>query len=201
MKFFELDTLHQVGMGACSFEPVAKIKRLDPPLCDVCGAKLGPLRRIPPYTYKMTSKHVADVVTDGGVFAVSPRFIECFSSSGLTGLEFSKDAITITNSSATFYMAHPPYTYTLIDTEASGAVLRTLVGCAKCGVAAYYKIDRIVIREDTWPNADVFMLSGLMGVVLVTERLVDFVHANQLTGFSFLNQDSYHYDYTSVFER
>jgi hypothetical protein len=95
-------------------------------------------------------------------------------------------------------MAYPAYTYTLIDTEASGAVVRKLVGCAKCGAAAYLKIDRIVIREETWSGEDVFSLSSLSGVVLVTQRFVDFVGKHQFKGFSFVHQDDYHYDYSNI---
>jgi hypothetical protein len=201
MTFYELDMLHQVGLGAATFEAVGEVERAEPPHCEVCGWRLGLLRRLPPYDYKMTSKHVADLVTDGGVFAVSPQFEEQFVSAGLKGLEFSQSPVHLTNSSAVIYIAQPAYTYTLIDTEASGAVVREFVGCKACGSAAYNKIDRIVIREDTWTGEDVFTLSSLKGVVLVTQRFVDFVNANQFSGFSFKHQDDFHFDYTSVFER
>jgi uncharacterized protein DUF1629 len=200
MVFYELAMLHQVGLGACSMDPVGKITRIESPRCDVCGERLGLLRRIPPYKYKLVSGPSADVITDGGVFAVSPRFKAFFLSSDLKGLEYSEDPINLMKTSATYFMAHPAYTQTLIDTEASGAVIQRRVGCDKCGAAGYHKIDRIVIREDTWAGEDVFTLSSLSGVVLTTQRFVDFVNTNQFTGFSFLHQDEYHYDYSSVSE-
>jgi hypothetical protein len=129
---------------------VGHVERVEPPHFETCGWRLGLLKRIPPYKYRMTSKHVTDIVTDGLVFAVSPRFKELCPIAGLTGPEFSQAPITLTNSSAELYKADPAYTCTLIDTEASGAIAQKFVGCAACGSAAYNKVDRIVIREDTW---------------------------------------------------
>lgn len=198
MTFFELNLLNRGESDASYLDAAGEISRAEPPSCPDCGLRLGRLKRIPPFKYKVIGKNLCDLISEGGSFAVSPRFKDAFIGSPLRGLEFWDEPLKLTNSKAVYYMAQPAYTRTLIDVEASGAVIRKMLGCDRCGVASYKKIDRIVVKEESWQGEDVFFLSSLSGPVLVTQHFVDFVEANGFTNFSFIHQDDYHYDYSHI---
>jgi hypothetical protein len=122
--------------------------------------------------------------------------MRCYAASELTGLTFSESPIELNGGSSEYFLAFPACTYTHLDEAASGAVVEKVVGCNKCRVLATRKVDRIVIKEETWEGQDVFLFGGIGGVILVTQRFVDFVHDNGFTNFQFIDQDDYHFDNT-----
>jgi hypothetical protein len=200
MTFFELNFLNLAQSEASYLEVVGNISRANAPSCADCGVPLGRFKRIPPFKYKVVRRNLCDLISEGGAFAVSPRFMDAFVESPLRGLEFWDEPIELTNSDAIYYMAQPAYTRTLIDVEASGAVISKVHGCDKCGKASYKKTDRIVIREESWEGEDVFFLSSLSGPVLVTQAFVDFVDVNRFSNFSYIHQDDYHFDDSYVYD-
>ncbi len=178
------------------FEPQTKPERTEPPRCESCGTKLSPLLRVAPHRYQVKNGKTGDLLTDGMVFAVSEQFRTKFEASELTGLSFSDEPIGLKGCDEKFYMAYPEITRTLLDEAASGVVIDDLRGCDECRVMATTKIDRVVLREDTWPGCDVFMMGNLFGVILATERFVEFVNANGFTNYQFIDQSEYHEDFS-----
>jgi hypothetical protein len=90
-----------------------------------------------------------------------------------------------------YFVVEPACVCVRMDEESSGLVVDELVGCDQCRVARRKKVDKIRVDEDTWGGEDIFRPSGLFGVVLVTERFVEFVRQNGFTNFDFIHQDDY----------
>lgn len=196
MMHFYVLTLATLNPSYAEFELVNKPERVEPPKCDACGARLSNLRELPPHRYRLKyGTTPGDLLSDGMELAVSSRFVDSFRDSNLTGLEFSDAPIELAGSELEYYIATPKCTYTLLDETASGVVFDELVGCDKCRVIAIEKIDRIVIREETWMGEDVFMMGNLFGRIVLSKRFVDFVRSNEFTNFEFIDQQDYHVDY------
>lgn len=196
MTFYMLEIAISAISPFAEFAPVGKVHRTDPPRCDGCGEELGSLIRIPPHRYRLKGRNVGDLLTDGSVFAVSKRFKVAYTASSLTGLGFSDDSIELTNSDLLYYMGQPAHTRTLIDEQASGELIDTVYGCDKCRVNSRMKLERIVIKQDTWAGEDVFKLGSLLGLTLVTQRFVDFVKDHDFTNFVFIHQNEYNEDFS-----
>lgn len=195
MKF----SILSLALGTSSyaeFELLNKPERSDPPRCEDCGTKLSPLVRMPPYKYKWKKGVAGDLLTDGMVFAVSERFRIHFEESELTGLTFSEEPIELKGSAANYYMAFPQVTRTLLDEAASGVVINNLRGCEKCRVMSIVKLDRVVIREETWPESDIFMMGNLFSEIVLTQRFLDFVTSSSFTNFHFTDQDDFQIEYS-----
>ena len=195
MRFYEL-SLTDGESPYAEFELLNKPERSDPPQCEDCGTKLTSLVRMPPYRYKWKKGVAGDLLTDGMVFAVSERFRICFEASELTGLTFAEEPVELKGSTANYYMAFPQVTRTLLDEAASGVVINNLRGCEKCRVMSITKLDRVVIREETWPGCDVFMMGNLFSEIVLTQRFIDFVSSNSFTNFQFIDQDDLQIDYS-----
>lgn len=195
MRFYILSLAFGTSPYA-EFELLNKPERSDPPRCEDCGEKLSPLVRMPPYKYKWKKGVAGDLLTDGMVFAVSERFRTCFEASELTGLTFAEEPVELKGSTANYYMAFPQVIRTLLDEAASGVVINNLRGCEKCRVMSLVKLDRVVIREETWPGYDIFMMGNLFSDIVLTQRFVDFVNDNSFTNFQFIDQDEFEIDYS-----
>ncbi|WP_425267217.1 imm11 family protein [Aeoliella straminimaris] len=178
------------------FELVDRPQRAEPPKCVACGARLSNLRRLPPHRYRLKhGNHPGDLLTDGMDIAVSTRFVESYSVSGLSGLEFSDTTIELCNTALAYYMASPVCTYTLLDESASGIAINNFRGCDKCRAMSIKSIDRVVLREETWLGEDIFRTANLFGEILTSQRFVDFVYSNKFTNFQFIGQQDYHVDF------
>lgn len=195
MRFYILSLAFGTSPYA-EFELLNKPERSDPPQCEDCGEKLSPLVRMPPYKYKWKKGVAGDLLTDGLVFAVSERFRISFEESELTGLTFAEEPIELKGSAANYYMAFPKATRTLLDESASRVVINNLRGCEKCRIMSLVKLERVVIREETWPGCDIFMMGNLFSEIVLTQRFVDFVTANSFTNFQFIDEDDFQIDYS-----
>lgn len=196
MVFYVLEITYSATSKFSSIKSVGDVSFTDPPKCVDCGEALGLLVEIPPHRYRLKGRNAGDLLTDGLVCAISLPFKDAYDKSTLRGLNFSDDPIELTNSDLTYYMAQPVHTRTLIDEEASGAVVDIDDGCEKCRVTAKVKLDNITIKEESWGGEDIFYLGSLMGLILVTERFVNFVKEHEFTNFVFIHQKDYHEDYT-----
>lgn len=169
---------------------VRKPQLADPPRCDGCGADLSPRRTLPPHRYLIKYGDPGDLLTDVMITAFSSRFMKAYKESDLVGLEFD-DKLELKNSKLDYRMAWPVCTYALMDESASGVVINNVRGCDKCRVMSIKKIDRIVLKENTWGGEDIFRSGNLFGLILVSQRFVDCVRSNGFTNFQFIRQDEY----------
>lgn len=196
MILYVLEITETMTTDFSEIDSVGKVHYTGPPKCADCGEDLGALVCLPPHRYRLKGRKVGDLLTDGLVFAVSLRFKDAYDKSILKGLSFSDEPIELTNSDLIYYMAHPVHTRTLIDEDASGAVIDIDDGCENCRVTAMAKLDNITIKEESWGGEDIFKLGSLMGLILVTERFVKFVEQNEFTNCEFIHQKDYHEEYT-----
>jgi hypothetical protein len=194
MQFFVLSLATATSTYA-EMELIGKPERAEPPTCNVCGARLCNLLRLPPHRYRLKHGTPGDLLTDGLFAAMSLNFVESYRQSNLKGLEFSESPLEIVNSDLTFFMASPCCTYTHLDETASGVVINSFRGCDKCRAMSMKRIERLVINEATWTGEDVFMTGNLFGSILASQRFVDFVETNNFSNFQFIAQKDYHFDF------
>lgn len=177
------------------FKSVGKISRELPPVCDICGDRLGPLKRIAPHRYKVCGNKLGDLLTDRSGFAFSQRFIESFLSAGLTGPCFS-DFIDLNGSSGKYSIVTPAYTYTLLDPEASGVDVEAAKGCPKCGKIYRRSMKRLRILGDTWNGEDLFYLANAPGLIVASEKFYKLVNEGGFTNFHLIPQDEFSEDFS-----
>lgn len=201
MVFFELDYLdyvrsHDEGYAELDVDEAHEhVLDSEFPRCSSCGAAIGPLRWLPPRYVTLGAGKPGDLCTDGDAILISERFRAAWESSYLSGLAISAEPVLITRRKGTkppmpvYFVAEPSYAYVRLDEAASGLIVDRLVGCDVCRVASRVKVDRIRVDETTWHGEDVFRPTGLFGVVVVTQRFVEFVHQHGFTNFHFVHQD------------
>ena len=199
MTFYVWDYLGYVRAlqtGYAEFETIGRKKFGGVfPTCPKCQARIGPMQWQPPFTVRLTTNKIGDLCTDGQDILVSAKFQLAWAKYELTGLEFHESDVVLNTSSSRsrwpYSVLRFPYCVTRLDRNASGLIERNTVGCETCGVATREKLDRIRIDESTWPRFDAFRPSGLYGVTLVTERVVEAISEAGLTNFHFIHQDDY----------
>lgn len=172
-----------------------KPSRIEPPTCPDCGVRLSSLVRLPPHRYQLVGGTPGDFLADGMVLAFSARFVKAYRDSGLTGLDLSERAIELAATDTQYFLGYPLCTRSLLDEAASGVVIDELRGCDRCRVMSMRRIERVVIREDTWEGQDIFKSGNLFNVDLLTQRFVDFVRENEFTNFQFIDQDAFNEDF------
>jgi len=191
------DYVRALETGYTEFKTPGERRRGDEfPICPHCGARIGTLPWLPPYIIKLTTKKLGDLCTDGLQLLVSRRFRDAWDTCGLTGLEFVDEPIQVQGripDTVDYRLVRPVNAITRLDEEASGFVLKKLVGCDQCRFSTREKVDRLRIDESSWAGLDVFEPSGLCGNVIVTSRFVEMIEKYELTNFHFIHQDDYFY--------
>ena len=119
--------------------------------------------------------------------AVSERFVEAFRNSGLSGLEFSDLPIDLIDCDLKYHVA---------NVESTRIVIDEVVGCDVCRVMSLRRIERIAIDKNTWSGQDVFQMGSVFGVIIATQRFVDFVTNNGFTNFQFVHERDFRRDYS-----
>jgi hypothetical protein len=205
MTFFELNYLdytrtHRTGFAEFEVDPKGpEILGKEFPTCPFCGTKIGPLPWLPPHHIVVSAGTPGDLCTDGDALAFSRRFRALWIEAKLPGLHFYEQKVhtrfkgkrAVGVEIPEYFIGQPKFVLTRLNEVESGLVVRKRSGCDRCGVASRNGLARLRIDEATWGGDDVFSPSGLYGVVLVTERFVEFVKQNEFTNFHFTHQDDY----------
>jgi hypothetical protein len=198
MKFYVFDYMSTAKSQFAEFELAGKATRIEPPHCEDCGARLGPLLRAPPHRYRIKRGELGDLITDGMVFAVSERFKKSYATSSSCGLAFCPEPVQLLGTDLIYFMATPKHTRVLLDEEASGLVAWKVAGCEKCRVMSVTKFDRIRVKEGTWQGEDVFLIASITQT-MATADFVFFVESHGFTNCRFVDPERCQVDFgTSV---
>ncbi|MCK4760684.1 MAG: hypothetical protein KAW12_00695 [Candidatus Aminicenantes bacterium] len=184
--FYELDFIGKISMG--------ELYR-----CPECDTPIAIKPTLPPFNIKLKGKNFGDLCA--GVcyeFLVSKRFAALWKESGLMGLEILDYPVNIKKTgkfknidTPEYIMVRPDVTLTHLNEKESGLIIKDSAGCNKCKLSTRKKVERLRIDESTWDGQDIFYLSGLYGVLVVTEKFVEFVEKHQFTNFVLVHQDDY----------
>lgn len=202
MTFYVLNVLAMTSSrdGYCRFDFLRDSELGDATRCPKCGVAIGPRPALPPFTVKLFGDRLGDVCTSGfgSEILLSSNFVAAWLRSGLVGLKVYPPGTSklrlpplLRASGATYQMATVESTLTKLDHDASGLVVSRQIGCEVCDVAQRRRVARLRIDESTWHGEDLFFASGLFGVVVATERVVEFTRSEGLTNAKFIHQDEY----------
>lgn len=196
MTRFYLLSRDLAGCNYRRMEPYCRVELVAPLVCTKCDEELTLPHDAPGTRYSFSPKgEVGDLLTDGISIAVSERFASLYHGSDLSGLSLRTIPLNLFPFAGVFFYAIPKATCVLIDESASGIVIDKLSGCECCRVMSLHKIERLVIREETWNGEDVFCCGSLFSEIIVTEKFVRFVEMNSLMNFRFIDADSFSFDY------
>lgn len=206
MRFYVLDHLCHTPLDPwkelyCRCEQEDLVVGESSFVCDGCGKGVGIASWESPRKLVLSHANCGDIVPGILRLVVSSRFRAVYREAGLTGLtEFlvidhvrvqrQPDAL-VPDLLATW----PNYAYTTIDEAASGLLRKRPAECDRCRGSMLWKLDRIVLNEETWDGSDVFVCTGLPGAVIVSELFVEAVDRAALTNFTFVGLDDYSFDF------
>jgi hypothetical protein len=122
---------------------------------------------------------------------VSERVYAAYIADDLRGLASFERAHVVPRQSREYYVTRPRVTLTRLDGHRSGVRWKRPPTCELCMLGVRDGIDGIFLDESTWDGSDIFVASSLPGVIIVTERFVDWVADHQFSNFSFVSVDEY----------
>jgi hypothetical protein len=198
MKFwvFERD-------GAWASADVVNAAYGEAPRCSSCGRFIGLRPWLPPYRVRLVegtkTSAVADVIGGPGVgvgFIASKRFVDEFERANLKGVErwepvviegysdYEGDSLpSPTAPDRIFKLAILPVPKTRAKlAEMHPTYKANPPDCLVCCQPRPTAYQGVVVDETSWMGADVFLLTNV-GVLVVTDKFVDFVASGEFTGF------------------
>ena len=162
------------------------VAKQDAPVCSVCGSFVGMLRAAPPFRVHLESwgRDYGDLAFGLSDFLVSGRFRDEFLSSGLCGLS-GFDAVECLSSKSHGSAVKATPAYFRVVPTVGGARIDTIESkvewckgrepscqvCLSNGLLKRWK--SVSIDDGSWSGDDVFYPYGLPGVLVASERFVE----------------------------
>jgi hypothetical protein len=160
------------------------------PRCPSCGKLIGMKPWLPPYRARLRkgtrTGTPPDVITgaDFDTFIAAERFVAEFERANLKGVERWESIDIRGYNDRDFKLAIlpvPPRTCAKLE-EMHAVFKGNPPDCPVCCQAFLEDYKGVVINEASWTGADVFQLTNLGDVVMVTDRFAKFIAAGQFTG-------------------
>jgi hypothetical protein len=172
------------------------------PRCPSCGRHVGSLPWSPPFNAEVTAhgRAYGDVAFGAGCeLLLSETAVQAFAS--LPAFPRAEPAsITVPVGTAAgswpaYFVVRPCLTAVAIDEGASKVFRepRALPLCSRCS-APVGKIDGFAIDESSWEGEHLFRSAHLVGVTIVTQRLVDIAEQSRLRNVTATPSEEYLYD-------
>lgn len=176
--------------------------------CPQCGGTISMLRWNPPYVIDIRARgrRWADLMDcTAGNLVVSETFKRIYEDYRLQGIsEFwpvetrkVRKRKALTAPIPSYFFAELEPAHVRIDSAASGVRRSEPPTCTLCEQGGTLRrMDRIVIREDTWNGEDVFSLLNSPGHIMASERLRFLCEANNLANVYLVPAEDVRIDYT-----
>lgn len=175
--------------------------------CPVCGEAISGKEYSPPHFIQVSSaksEKWGDFLWGAGFqLMVSERFRQMYSQKNLRGIESFYPPVEIVRAGRKKHGDLPDSlpTYQLVQIIWNGAnlddakshVVRNSFDCAFCR-GDVKSLQPIVIEQDSWSGADIFIARGLNGTILVSERFKQAAEADNLRNIWLIPVEKYVYD-------
>jgi hypothetical protein len=202
MQFFVLKlkvgTTHETWFSEMKPARQGEAKR-----CPACDCFVSMLPWLPPYRAELQAygKALGDIAFGpGGDLLVSDRFRSAWEAANLRGLEFSplerirvRPARLGKKTPTYFYVLPQPYG-TQVDLERSLIETNRPITCNTCKSGGVDNIRGFVIDESSWTGEDMFEPWGLLGVIVVTDRVRQLRDDYGLTNINLTPVEEYFWD-------
>ncbi len=90
-----------------------------------------------------------------------------------------------------YFLINPSRGKADLDDRASGAVYDGPIICPTCRSASPNRLDRVVIKQDTWSGEDIFYMHAVAGMIIVSERFKRICTDRQLKNCLLVDADRY----------
>jgi len=208
MKFFVVQNL-KAGRGdaVTDFLPIDGSRMGDALRCPVCGKFLSMLPLMPPVYVELEAwgTHWGDIAFGpGDQILISGKLRKLFAENGLVGFDRIEPVNIVkvrrrkrsAGDPPDYWLASIQFSHAALDDSASGLVRDEEPVCEECYIGGIIKrIDRIILRDNTWSGEDIFFARGLPGRVLVSERFKDLCEANHLANCSLTAAEVFSFDF------
>lgn len=164
--------------------------------CTKCGRSIVSPQYIetPPHLILEGGRQFPDFLQFCGagnrLFVVSEKALSLFEKSKVTGFSSSERCLIECISTNRVFHAVPVY-YSLeingrVDLDLIAMHLKKKNKCDACSQFTWSRtrIDPLIIDLNTWDGSDICLLDSIPGLKLCSEKVVDIVKTNRLTGFS-----------------
>lgn len=199
MKFYIFENLRFISDFAYG-EEVKPINRGEPDYCPVCRSPLSMMKWLPPHRVKLEKPVYGDFVF--GTFTemlVSESFKDVYEKSEIRGITaFHPVEIVKVNRLRPNSPKPPQYYYieikrteTKIDEVASHFFWERKPKCSECRSGVIKSLNSVFIKSETWTGEDIFYAKGLPGIIIVSQKFVDFVLENGFTNAKFIPSEDY----------
>lgn len=176
--------------------------------CPVCGRRPGTRIWLPPHRLSLSQRKYPDLLwVSGSNICATPAFRQMFEAcrtTGVTGYDPPASITRVGRRPGGMVTPQPPEYRRVrlagwganLDDAASGATggLSARDSCRFCRPGSPQSIDRLVVESTSWTGLDIFIVRGIAGVVVVTERFRDLFRSHGLTGVFFCPCDRYSFN-------
>lgn len=175
--------------------------------CPVCGEAVSGKEYLPPHFIQVSSakpeKWGEFLWGAGFQMMVSERFQRVYTERNLRGIEYfyppaeivrmgRKKRGDLTDSLPTYQLVQITWNGANLD-DAQSHVVRNSFDCSFCR-GAVKSLQSIVIEQDSWSGADIFIARGLNGTILVSEKFKQATEADNLRNVWLIPAEKYVYD-------
>ena len=212
MGFYVFKLQAESAKGETEFSDVRPVRTGDAPTCEKCGGFVGLLTCLPPYRVEIElwDSIFGDVAFGpGGDLLVSERFRTVWQERGLTGLQ-GFDAVEVArvkrhkrnkpglSARPDYYRVSAVRSQAAIDDTRSGLEREGGEVCPACRTGergGAKRTRRIVLEPDTWTGEDIFIVRGLPGTRLASERFKSFFDDYEITSATLIPAEDYSFDF------
>lgn len=178
----------------------------DAPKCKTCGKYTGMRIWLAPFDVEieLTGKCFGDIAFGPGYeILISEKFKNSLNNFKFSGFgAFNKVNIVkvkpkrMTDKVPAYYATHPQYGSALVDYKKSGIVTEGNDRCQDCNLCGIIKrAERIILIQDTWKGEDIFYSKGLPGIIVVSNKFVQFCNEFNITNAIFVPIEDYSFDF------
>ncbi len=196
------------GPHDTQYDDVEPVNLGEAPLCPRCNSALGLLEWLPPHRVELElhGQELGDFVPGpSNSFLVSARMAAAFRAERLTGLlgfHPAEVGRVRRKGKGPRPGAPPPYFVvnvsffgnSVVDVARSRLRYDAPVTCPECRTQGVDSIHGFVLEPGTWKGEDIFRARGLPGVIIVSERFVQFVARHELTNMKLIPTEEYTWD-------
>ena len=213
MQFYALDKrllysrkLRWPEREVTAFDPIDAVMGDNLDTCSYCGNFLSMRPWLPPYKVDLEAwaPHFGDMAFGpGDDILVSERLLEVLRREGVTGLtqitpvevRKAKKKVKFVGAAPKYYKTNVQRTSTEIDLEASGLAWEAGKVCNECLTGdGFLGWKRIIIKQETWDQTDIFEARGLP-TVICSQKFHDVITAADAKGITLIPAELCEYWY------
>lgn len=180
-------------------------RELDPERCPQCGEGLGSLRWLPPHRIALSSKRYPDALWGAGFYVMFShrlkRLYESHKFRGVLWFDPPAEIVRVGRRRTANVQPWPPDYHNVVFTLGGASLDDARSGANRpTGLCSYCRgginsLEKVAFLPGSWTGADVFSAYGLVGVIIVSQRLADVISEEQVTNIELTPIEDYRFSF------